>query len=657
MEKINAFILAAGYGERLRPITDYIPKPLLPVLGKPVIELVLERIAGLPADTIGINSHHKSDMLMNWLDASQYADKIELFHEKTILGTGGALKNAEEFLSGSAFIVHNADILSDISLGRLVEEHFSSGNTVTLAVHDYEKFNNIWVDSAGIFKNTGKTGAVLPSGLCKVAFTGIAVYSRDFLDFLPEGKSSVVDAWLKAGASGKKIGTVDFPGCSWTDIGTPGAYAAAVFEALEKSGETIYVHSSSDCSKAEIKGYAAFESGCKIKPGTYLKNCILLPDADLPERSTIEDAVVGPDYIIRLSKAKGESADFSSDMPERFFKRPVKDLESRLIGTGGSDRKYYRLNDTEKSVVLMVCSLDDPDFERHIAYTEFFRRYSLPVPEMFEADREQKQAIFEDLGDLSLYSWLKCRRDSVITEAIYLKVLEILVKLHTIVSKKRAECQLLSSRVFDYEHLRWETGYFLERFVTGLAGIRIKYEDKLEAEFRMLAESVDSFPKAVVHRDFQSQNIMITGNGTPRLIDYQGARIGPPAYDLASVLWDPYYRLEEDMRERLVCCYIEKMRTGLSNDYGRDLGGDFDRDFDEDEFRHSLLLCRLQRHMQALGAYGFLSKVKGKKYFLKHIPQAIEYLVKETALASKDYPAIHDLVKKINSVYAKENVS
>jgi aminoglycoside/choline kinase family phosphotransferase len=266
---------------------------------------------------------------------------------------------------------------------------------------------------------------------------------------------------------------------------------------------------------------------------------------------------------------------------------------------------------------------------------------------MFGADREQKQAIFEDLGDLSLYSWLKCRRGTEITEAIYCKVLDILVKLHTTVSRKSAECQLLSSRVFNYEHLRWETGYFLEMFVKGHAGIAIKDEHKLEAEFRMLAESVDLFPKAIVHRDFQSQNIMITRNGTPRLIDYQGARMGPPAYDLASVLWDPYCRVEEEMQERLVCCYIEKMRAGPSSD--------FDSDFDEGEFRHSLLLCRLQRHMQALGAYGFLSKVKGKKYFLKHIPQAMEYLGIETALARKDYPALHELVKKLNSVYAKEN--
>ncbi|MBS1115006.1 MAG: hypothetical protein H6Q94_735, partial [Nitrospirae bacterium] len=269
MKKLQALILAAGYGERLRPITDHIPKPLLPVLGKPVIEIVLEKIVSLPVDSIGINTHHKSEMLIQWLDSSPYSGEIKLFHEKAILGTGGAIKNAAEFLAGSAFIVHNSDILSDINLQILVEGHFSSGSTVTLAVHDYEKFNNIWVDSSGVLKHIEKSGAEQQAMLCKMAFTGIAVYSPDFLDFLPEGNSSVVDAWMRALASGKKIGTVDFSGCSWSDIGTPAAYFSAVREALEKSGETIYVHSSANCSKAEIEGIAAFEKGCVIGSGTY----------------------------------------------------------------------------------------------------------------------------------------------------------------------------------------------------------------------------------------------------------------------------------------------------------------------------------------------------------------------------------------------------
>jgi NDP-sugar pyrophosphorylase family protein len=257
VETIQAFILAAGYGERLRPITDFIPKPLLPILGKPVIELVLDRLSQIPVKSFGINLHHKSEMLMQWVASSPYAGKIELFPEKAILGTGGGLSNAREFLGRSPFIVHNADILSDISLERLVEEHFSSGNLVTLAVHDYEKFNNLLIDS----RNLKMWGSLEYRGprLCKMAFTGIAVYSTDFLGFLPEGNSSVVDAWLKARSSGRKIGTVDFSGCSWSDIGTPASYASAVFEALKRNGETLYVHPSADCGNAQIEGKAVFE--------------------------------------------------------------------------------------------------------------------------------------------------------------------------------------------------------------------------------------------------------------------------------------------------------------------------------------------------------------------------------------------------------------
>jgi NDP-sugar pyrophosphorylase family protein len=640
VETIQAFILAAGYGERLRPITDHIPKPLLPILGRPVIEIVLERLSRLPVASYGINIHHKAEMLMQWAASSPYAGKMELFQEKAILGTGGGLSNAREFLGRSPFIVHNADILSDVSLERLVEEHFSSGNLVTLAVHDYEKFNNLWIDSSGILRNVGKSEAAVDPRLCKMAFTGIAVYSTDFLGFLPEGNSSVVVAWLKALSSGRKIGTVDFSGCSWNDIGTPASYASAVFEALHKDGETLYVHPSAECGNARIEGKAVVESGCVVGPGTCLKNCIVLPGVQLPAGSRLEDAIAVGGHTISFETSNYVArALFSDNILHKFFQKPSNELKSELIGTGGSDRKYFRLADKGKTAVLMVCSADDPDYERHIAYTEFFSSHSLQVPEMFDADREQKQALFEDLGDLSLYSWLKCRRNPEMIESVYRKVMDILVKLHSGVSSSSSECLLLASRIFDYEHLRWETGYFTERFVSGLLGMKIADRGKIEEEFHRLAETVDSFPKAVVHRDFQSQNVMITRQGIPRVIDFQGARMGAPAYDLASVLWDPYYRLADDMRERLVQYYIEERKAGSPHD------------MNDNEFRYFLLLCRLQRHMQALGAYGFLSKVKGKKYFLKHIPQAMEYLAEEAALVGEDFPGLHELVAKLHASY------
>jgi aminoglycoside/choline kinase family phosphotransferase len=274
----------------------------------------------------------------------------------------------------------------------------------------------------------------------------------------------------------------------------------------------------------------------------------------------------------------------------------------------------------------MECGKDDPDFERHIEYTRFLSRYSIPVPELLEAKTGKMQAVFEDLGDISLYSWLKCKPEPEYIEAMYRKVLDIAVSIHTKATANVSECPMLQSRVFDYEHFRWETSYFMERFVEGIRGIKVKNIAALDDEFHRLAQKADSFPKTIIHRDFQSQNIMIT-KGRPRLIDYQGMRIGPPAYDIASILWDPYYHLKDDMRERLLEYYSGEMVK-----HHRPIP------------LESIILCRLQRHMQALGAYGFLSAAKGKRYFLKHIPEGLRLLKEDISILGNEYPELHKLV-------------
>ena len=101
--ELSAFILSAGLGERLRPITNHIPKPLIPVLGKPVLESVLEKVSALPVDTIGINLHHKKIMIETWIKQSAFSNRAKFFPEDPILGTGGALKNAESILKKQHF--------------------------------------------------------------------------------------------------------------------------------------------------------------------------------------------------------------------------------------------------------------------------------------------------------------------------------------------------------------------------------------------------------------------------------------------------------------------------------------------------------------------------------------------------------------------------
>ena len=308
--------------------------------------------------------------------------------------------------------------------------------------------------------------------------------------------------------------------------------------------------------------------------------------------------------------------------------------KASLVGLGGSDRRYFRVQKGAMTAVLMECRKDDPDYERHLAYTKFFHESGVPVPRLLGADEPGRRALFEDLGDLSLYSWLRFPHDDEVIEAQYRRVLDVLVGLHHAASERVDQCPLLAERLFDYDHLRWETAYFLERFVTGLKKARIVDRKALDEDLHQLAKTVSGFLPSVIHRDFQSQNIMVKG-GALHVIDFQGARMAPPAYDVASVLWDPYRRLDDAMRERLLAYYIEAMQKAA-------------KDFDADGFRETLLPCRLQRHMQALGAYGFLSVMKGKKYFLKHVPEAIRLLRGETAAAQNDYPVLAKLVQSLS---------
>jgi len=177
---INIFLPAAGLGERLRPITNHLPKPLLPILGKPLIEIILGKLTAVCSGRIGINLHYKPEMIREWADGSAYADRIEFFHEDPILGTGGALKNAEKFLRGGPFMVHNSDILLDIDFTRLIETHLSSGNIASLVTHKHPKLSNVVVDDNGFVlfvENPGESKPDPSTVAKKVAYTGIAMYS------------------------------------------------------------------------------------------------------------------------------------------------------------------------------------------------------------------------------------------------------------------------------------------------------------------------------------------------------------------------------------------------------------------------------------------------------------------------------------------------
>src|SRR5437773_11741396 len=157
---------------------------------------------------------------------------------------------------------------------------------------------------------------------------------------------------------------------------------------------------------------------------------------------------------------------------------------------------------------------------------------------------------------------------------------------------------------------RWEQNYFFENClgrIFGLDKTRLRELASLPA-LSEIAERLAALPRVLVHRDFQSQNIIVR-SGHAFLIDFQGMRPGLAEYDLASLLFDPYVRFSPAEREVLYSYYVE--RRGLSSTR---------------QMRETLRLCAMQRLMQALGAYGFLGLVKGSQHFLAHVPSALHAL-------------------------------
>ena len=130
----QAFVLAAGLGKRLRPLTDDLPKPLIPIFQKPLITFVLDHLINAGVNRFVINTHRRPELFRSFFNRGDYGGApVTLVHEPELLETGGGIKNAERWLGSDPFITYSGDILTDVNLPPLIDEHFRRGNDVTLA--------------------------------------------------------------------------------------------------------------------------------------------------------------------------------------------------------------------------------------------------------------------------------------------------------------------------------------------------------------------------------------------------------------------------------------------------------------------------------------------------------------------------------------------
>jgi len=293
-----------------------------------------------------------------------------------------------------------------------------------------------------------------------------------------------------------------------------------------------------------------------------------------------------------------------------FLSMEISALEGR-----GSDRTFFRLkwNPNDSAILIHY----DPKRVENAYYADiaaFLRHIGVSAPRLIRHDSSGCLIVMEDLGDTDLWSLRKNPWET--RRALYQKTLTILHRLHSFPMRDFPSDRVRLMEGFGPNLYHWERNYFRDHLVWGVCGIQLEqtFERELEAELSSLAERLLGTTRCLVHRDLQSQNVMIR-EGDPFLIDFQGMRFGSPFYDLGSLLCDPYVIFSDRERDELLSFYYRILKWDL--DWGA--------------FQNHFWEASAQRLMQALGAYGFLGLKKGLKAYLEHIPAGIQNLRQATA--------------------------
>jgi hypothetical protein len=279
------------------------------------------------------------------------------------------------------------------------------------------------------------------------------------------------------------------------------------------------------------------------------------------------------------------------------------------IEKGGSDRKFYRVRcSAEQSVILVKYNLEREENRHYVEIARFLETNGIRAPKIYFHDSEEGLIWIEDLGEKDLFS----QRDEswLVRSALYESALDQIAKLHGLDERTAGSVAGSLPAEFNSALYLWEQQYFFENCLGRYFQIEQSKLNELTAlpALREIAEQLDAAPRVLVHRDFQSQNIIIR-NGQAHLIDFQGMRPGLAQYDLASLLYDPYVKLTINERSELTEYYrVAQGKNEVVSD---------------EAFDRLLQLCAMQRLMQALGAYGFLGLVKKHQAFLDYIPEAL----------------------------------
>ncbi|WP_186441069.1 sugar phosphate nucleotidyltransferase [Desulfamplus magnetovallimortis] len=611
---MKALILAAGFGTRLLPLTNIVPKPLFPLNGVPILHLCIEQLIRAGCSEIFVNTHHLHEQIESFISQTTFSIPVITIHEPDILDTGGAIKNVQKLMGDTPFFVINSDIVSDVDLAKVWEFHISGDWPVTLVLHNYPKFNKITVNQRMFVRNfdgvskknsSPASNAQKNQAYKKLAFTGIQVLSPNIFHYMPvDKKFGSIPLYSKIADQGDMVKGYVCPNIFWHDIGTPDSYV-----------ELSIRHAT-----AKI-----------IKP--------------IPENPLGTD-LCGVDSI-KIEPLSGD----------------------------GSDRRWFRCKIDEQSFIAASHGIQpDTSFDsKPMSEIDSFIKIgkhlylkNIPVPAIRAFDRFAGVVILDDLGDTHLQtiinnektdsqplwknskikyshdnnegyfygkSYLEAKsllKSSALTQVHDNNEIDFNGRQNNIIGIYKKLCELLI--LFSMEGIKnfdsfWtfqtsyysktmiienECRYFMDAFVKNYLGHRQDLFEIFLPSFEYMADmAIENAFEGLMHRDMQSRNIMVK-DGDFFFIDFQSARKGPIQYDLASLLIDPYVNLDNNIRNSTLEYCAEKIEQ---------LTG-----FDSQKFIQGYRFCAVTRNLQMLGAFSHLSKNRGKTFFEQYIPVALSSL-------------------------------
>ncbi|RMD99078.1 MAG: NDP-sugar synthase [Deltaproteobacteria bacterium] len=318
---MRAMVLAAGYGTRLRPLTEHTPKPLIPLFDRPLFSYHLTWLAQGGIEGVVMNAHHRADRLIEAVSAEKIPLPVEVVQEPQILGSGGGIGNVRNFFEGrGSFLVMNGDILIDLDLRDLVAFHRKRGGVATMVLRpdpDVSRFGAIGIEADGRVRRIVSILPPWPGPLTEYIFTGIHLFEEAIFDFIEPGKQACIvhDVYPRLFAAGLPVYGFVTKGF-WADLGTPRRYLEAHFDLLRKPtgvyaeavesgrvpahpslwiGRDAFVPEETRRTTDLIVGAHA-----RIGSGARLSHTLVWAGSEIPAGVSLDQAIVTPHETIPL---------------------------------------------------------------------------------------------------------------------------------------------------------------------------------------------------------------------------------------------------------------------------------------------------------------------------------------------------------------------